>query len=427
MRVNYKLFLINLVLALAVFALPLTNWAADPNLLQDLQNRINDRGEKIKALEAEIAQYQKQLNSSSAQAKSINDEIARVNKEISKLNSEIKLTQQEIEQANLGIEKVNIEIRGKLEQISNNEESIRETMRQLRLGDQSELVETLLSKANLSEALASDDRFVHLQQGLSNNIKSLLSAKTDLENKKQQAEQEKAKLASLKGQLDDQKRVTNGVLEDKNDLLSKTKQQEASYRKLVATKQAERDAFEKELFDFESQLKQQIDPSSIPQTGNKLLNYPLDDVYITQYFGKTVAAKRLYVSGSHNGIDFRASVGTPVKSAASGVVVGTGDTDPACRGTSYGKWVLVKHNNGLTTVYGHLSLIKVTAGQIVGAGQLLAYSGKSGYATGPHLHLSVFPTGTVTISDVPSKVCRGAVMRFPVAPVSAYLDPMAYL
>jgi predicted flavoprotein YhiN len=50
MRANYKLLLINLVLALAVFALPLTNWAADPNLLQDLQNRINDRGEKIKAV-----------------------------------------------------------------------------------------------------------------------------------------------------------------------------------------------------------------------------------------------------------------------------------------------------------------------------------------------------------------------------------------
>jgi murein DD-endopeptidase MepM/ murein hydrolase activator NlpD len=221
--------------------------------------------------------------------------------------------------------------------------------------------------------------------------------------------------------------ATSTKLVAKEKFVINTKQQEASYRKLVATKQAERDAFEKELFDFESQLKQQIDPSSIPQTGNKLLNYPLDDVYITQYFGKTVAAKRLYVSGSHNGVDFRASVGTPVKSAASGVVVGTGDTDPACRGTSYGKWVLVKHNNGLTTVYGHLSLIKVTAGQTVGAGQLLAYSGKSGYATGPHLHLSVFPTGTVTISDVPSKVCKGAVMRFPVAPVSAYLDPMAYL
>jgi murein DD-endopeptidase MepM/ murein hydrolase activator NlpD len=142
---------------------------------------------------------------------------------------------------------------------------------------------------------------------------------------------------------------------------------------------------------------------------------------------REVAAKKLYVSGSHNGIDLRASMGTAVKSAASGVVVGTGDTDPACRGASYGKWVLVKHNNGLTTVYGHLSLIKVAAGQTVGAGQLLAYSGQSGYATGPHLHLSVFASDTVTISNVPSKVCRGATLRFPVAPTSAYLDPMAYL
>jgi murein DD-endopeptidase MepM/ murein hydrolase activator NlpD len=423
---NYKPYIFSLIL-LALCSLPQVGWGANESLIQDLQNRIEDRNDKIKALEAEIAQYQKQVTTTTAQAKTLKDEIARVNKEIAQFNNEIKLTQQEIERANLGIEKVALEIRDTESQIRSDEESVRETMRQLRLGDNEQLVEIFLSKANLSEALSSDDRLVHLQQELTDHIDSLATAKNQLESRKQQAEKEKAKLAELKEQLADQKRLSDDVLQNKNGLLSQTKREEANYRKLLADKQAQRDAFAKEIFDFESQIKREVDPSSIPQSGNKLLQWPLDSVFVTQGFGKTVAAKKLYVSGSHNGIDLRASMGTAVKSAASGVVVGTGDTDPACRGASYGKWVLVKHNNGLTTVYGHLSLIKVAAGQTVGAGQLLAYSGQSGYATGPHLHLSVFASDTVTISNVPSKVCRGATLRFPVAPTSAYLDPMAYL
>lgn len=149
--------------------------------------------------------------------------------------------------------------------------------------------------------------------------------------------------------------------------------------------------------------------------------------------GKTVDAKRLYVSGSHSGIDFRAAVGTPVYAVADGIVEGVGDTDKTCPRASFGKWVFIRHTNGLSTAYGHLSLIKTTQGQTVKRGDLIAYSGNTGHSTGPHLHLTVYASNGVDgeegarIAQRPSTGCSGKTYTMPLAPTNAYLDPLVYL
>jgi murein DD-endopeptidase MepM/ murein hydrolase activator NlpD len=153
----------------------------------------------------------------------------------------------------------------------------------------------------------------------------------------------------------------------------------------------------------------------------------VDNVRITQRFGKSVAAKRLYVSGSHNGVDFGAPIGTAVKATADGVIAGTGDTDLTCRGASFGRWILIKHINGLATTYGHLSVIGVSSGQTVKRGDVIGYSGNTGYSTGPHVHISVYPANAVRVENRPSASCGGKVYNMPIAPIDAYLDPMLYL
>ena len=135
----------------------------------------------------------------------------------------------------------------------------------------------------------------------------------------------------------------------------------------------------------------------------------------------------MYVVGTQNGVDFRAAASTPVKAALDGIIVGVGDTDRVCPGASYGKWVLIKHANGLSTVYAHLSLSKAITGETVKTGQVIAYSGNSGYSTGPHLHLTVYATQGARVGEYAFKSCAGAKITMPLISVDAYLDPLIYL
>lgn len=83
----------------------------------------------------------------------------------------------------------------------------------------------------------------------------------------------------------------------------------------------------------------------------------------------------------HYGIDLRLKIGDSVRCAFKGKVR---IIDYEARG--YGHYIVIRHDNGLETVYAHLSAVLVTLNQNVKAGQLIAYGGNTGHSTGPHLH-----------------------------------------
>jgi murein DD-endopeptidase MepM/ murein hydrolase activator NlpD len=109
---------------------------------------------------------------------------------------------------------------------------------------------------------------------------------------------------------------------------------------------------------------------------------------VTSEFGetRTRGGGRHY---RHQGIDISAPKGWPVYATADGIVWGV-DRD---RG-GYGKHVVVQHANGYSTLYAHLSGFEVKPGQYVPAGQVLGTIGKTGRATGYHLHYEVRRNGT---------------------------------
>jgi murein DD-endopeptidase MepM/ murein hydrolase activator NlpD len=83
---------------------------------------------------------------------------------------------------------------------------------------------------------------------------------------------------------------------------------------------------------------------------------------------------------AHLGVDYAAPQGTPVRNVGMGVVESAGNKG------GYGNAVVVKHNNGHSTVYAHLSKVLVKRGQSVAQGQTIGLVGATGWATGPHLH-----------------------------------------
>jgi murein DD-endopeptidase MepM/ murein hydrolase activator NlpD len=90
----------------------------------------------------------------------------------------------------------------------------------------------------------------------------------------------------------------------------------------------------------------------------------------------------------HEGIDLAVSSGTPVVAAASGTVIVAGWMG------GYGNLVVVDHGGGVSTAYGHNTMVTVGVGQHVAQGQLISYSGSTGHSTGPHVHFEVRINGS---------------------------------
>ena len=86
----------------------------------------------------------------------------------------------------------------------------------------------------------------------------------------------------------------------------------------------------------------------------------------------------------HEGVDIAAPTGTSVSVAAEGRVLRTG-YDPE----GYGRFIEVRHPNGMSSLYGHLSRIDVASGDVVAPGQRIGLVGSTGRSTGPHLHFEV--------------------------------------
>lgn len=103
----------------------------------------------------------------------------------------------------------------------------------------------------------------------------------------------------------------------------------------------------------------------------------------------------------HNGIDIAIPEGTPVRPAASGIVVFSGQRP------GYGYTVLIEHDNGMITLYGHNSRLDVTQEQQVDADTVIAYSGNTGRSTGPHLHFEAWHSGSnVTAAFMPGNASQ---------------------
>lgn len=115
-----------------------------------------------------------------------------------------------------------------------------------------------------------------------------------------------------------------------------------------------------------------------------LLQLPLDNIKVSSSFGERYHPIYKKVK-LHKGVDLAAAVGTPVKSASDGTVEYIGN-----RG-GYGKYMRIKHNKHYSTAYAHLSKFpnNLKVGSKVKTGEIIAYSGKTGQVTGPHLHYEV--------------------------------------
>ncbi|MFA6502672.1 MAG: peptidoglycan DD-metalloendopeptidase family protein [Candidatus Paceibacterota bacterium] len=415
----------------------------------DLQAQIDTNNKQVEALRAEIAAYQKELDAVGAKKSTLQSAINALTLSQKQLATQIKVTESRIASANLRIRQLSLSIGDKEASITVSQNAIAKQMRSVTENEGKPLIVRLISSDSLGEAWQETDRAIEFNDALSANIRELRAVRAALGADRDKVTAAKADLLALQKDLKLQKRSVDASKAAQTQLLAQTKNQEANYQKLIAQKQAAEKSFEQELINLQGQLNLVVHPNLLPKVGSGVLAWPFSDAFmfnctqrkkvfgnlfcVSQYFGNTAfstANSQIYNGHGHNAIDIAAPIGTPVYAALGGTVLATGNTDLVRGCYSFGKWVMVTHSNGLSTLYSHLSEIDVAKGQWVGAKQLVGLSGMTGYATGPHLHFGVYATeGTqiMTLKQFRSTNTSCANATMPVATLTAYLNPLSYL
>jgi len=397
----------------------------------ELQKAIAEHNSQIDQLNKEIAQYQAQLTKVSAAKQTLQNTLAELNLQIKKVTASVNLTKNQISSTQLEIKQLEQGIEGKQEAIARDDAALAESLRALNDAEKQPLASQILSEGTISQVWRDMDNIGSLQEAVRGRIKNLQSQKQQLSSTKEQRESKEKVLLAQKATLVSQQGSLSATKAAQSDLLAQTKSQESTFQKIIADKKKQEASFESALNDLKSQLQKTVDLSNVTAAGSGVLHWPVDNVRITQYFGNTAFAKSgAYNGKGHNGIDLAVPIGSPIRSAGVGRVIGTGNTDVVRGCYSFGKWIMVQHGNGLNSMYAHLSQISVSTGQPVATGDILGYSGETGYATGPHLHFGVYVSsatqimrlGDATKSATP---CAGATM--PITPLEGYLNPMNYL
>ncbi len=421
------------IFCIAIFRMQYPYVALAQTEIETLKEQINERNDRLKEIEKEIAGYQIELQKVGGEKDSLQKAINQLELERKKVQADINYTQNKIGATDLEINQLSIEIINTEEDIGRNKSAISETLQELYEIDDNSFIEVLLQYDNVSEFWNKVDELDQLRRVIRDKVDILVSQKILLSAKYETNTKKRADLVDLKEQYSDQNTVLVGNKTEKTKLLTATKNEEAEYQKLLKDREAARAQILKELRDFESKLQFILDPNTVPPKGTVVFNWPVEKVIITQLFGGTEFAKQnASVYGGrayHPGVDFGVPQGTKIFAPLSGTVRATGNTDlfPGCY--SWGKWTLIDHANGLSTLYAHQSVQSVTPGQQVETGEIIGYSGNTGYTTGPHLHFTVYAKAGVSIrkfSEIKAVTSCGSATT-PVAATDAYIDPMVYL
>lgn len=149
-----------------------------------------------------------------------------------------------------------------------------------------------------------------------------------------------------------------------------------------------------EMEEEEAAIEAEIRRAESTPMGQKMLNTAFKGGFVSPVSGRVTSRfgyRHHPITGTyklHTGVDIACRTGASIRAAASGIVSKAGYN------RAYGYMVVIQHNGGYSTLYGHCSRLLVSAGQRVSQGQVIARAGSTGWSTGPHLHYQLMKNGT---------------------------------
>lgn len=386
-----RISILSIILAIALLLVSPTKIVRAISV-EELQQQIDARQKEIAQLEQQVAVYKQRLASTQAEKKTLANQIYIMENQIGKLRLQIKITQEQIVSTVLTIQDLQLKSQQKEIEIQKNKDNLANVLRAINEYDEQTTLEIMLGNEDFSEFLNQAQYIKNLQDGVQQKVQELKGLKTQLEEQKKQQQQQQLALQELKGVLETNQNSLTGQVNEKEDLLQKTKGQEKQYQTTLNTLIAKKAAFSREIQALEKQIiaaknyELHVTTGEIPPAGTKIFMWPEDDPILTQGYGMTSFAKQGAYGGSpHNGIDMSAGYGSAIKAIGPGKILARGYNE------GWGNWVAIQHTNNLVSLYAHMKSASLLAtGTKVDTGTIIGFEGSTGYSTGSHLHLSIY-------------------------------------
>ena len=337
------------------------------NELQDVQGQIEESRSTQASWQAIITDIAEKLKAIQAELDEATRKLQAIKKEQDQVNLQIKQLQEEIQKAEV--------------QLRARQAILNKRVRVIYMHGQLSYIEVILGANSFSDFANRLELLKRIIRSDFNLIQEIQQRKAAIEAKKVEIEKEKARLDELASEAQKvQDEVKAKKAEQQRVLAHARTQQDAA-------KQMEADliARSNEIRQIIQSRMQQNSGSDQIVHGNGTFIWPCNGP-ITSPFGyrtHPIFGTTIY----HSGIDIGVDYNTPIHAADGGTVILAG----WCGG--YGNAVIIDHGNGLQTLYGHNTSVAVSEGQTVSQGQVIAYSGSTGYSTGPHCHFEVRRNG----------------------------------
>ncbi len=412
---------------------------ADPVVQSNIQKQIQDQAKQLEVLNQAIKETQGNLTEVQQQKNTLQQQVKTLDVSINQLNLNIQSDAISAKKVSYEIDSINIDLGTIRKAVGDKVVSISDLFRELQRSQDKSTLQLFLENKTLAEGIAATQGLEDVRSQLSADIQSLKDLQQEYQGKLGDLSGKKDELLSDQQNLANRKQIVQDTKQERATLLAQTKDKESVYQKQISDLQKQQEDIANQIEALDAVLRSKVDPKFLPSTSSGVLGLPIQGTMpsqtkgcnlqnCTQGYGATTFAKYGYRGKWHNGIDFGIPIGTPVFAAEDGTVLYSANEDAYCPRGAYGKFVEIKHNNGLTTLYGHLSKYIVSAGQAVKRGQVIGYSGKTGYATGAHLHFTVFATATIPPATG-GKTAEGITWSKSCGPlpIGGDLNPLGYL
>lgn len=346
----------------------------------DKKSELNSIKEKQKAAEAEKGE--------------IVNELEQYNTKIVSLNTEITNAQSEIDKKQAEIDELNGKINEMQAKIDDRKSGMSKRLRTMYKNGSVGFIDIILDSRNFSELLSNLSMLQKIYKSDRSTLNSLEKITKELNHTKKELSAAQQAMASSQSELKDKKGELDKVsaqLEAKaakiDENLAIFNQQAESLSSQIAAELAAQQQQAAVNNGGGSAGGSSGGGASYVGTGGMIS--PVSNYVVTSEFGNRVGLEQY--GTFHGAIDLACPMNTPVVASDSGRVMNlTGWYQQG-----YGWGVFIDHGNGIVTVYGHNSALVVSPGQYVQKGQIIAYSGMTGWATGPHVHFEVRENGTL--------------------------------